>query len=256
MVVLADRESLQLASIEDYCPDRVISFQPDRLMVLACEPTDPLVTTYVWPMVEDSFARYTQNGDGLAPDRSIARITNDQFDGRSSTRVMVALHDNVVVGSFRVVAGCDGVSQQQPAIDAMVLMQRQEGWPETAKPFGEFGRFIVHPTLQKPASQIVLRRLFAAAMDQAGKAGFRDQVFVILAQHVLRFVASAGIDVEQYLDASLNERNAEANQAFANFPRYWRPQLFPEYWVSGLEPGSPGLYRYLPNMRSVDFDRE
>lgn len=255
MVFFVDRASIQLSEIEEYNPERVIRFQPDRLCVVVCEPTDLLVTGFVWPMVEDQFSRYTQNADGLAPDGSQAMISNDQFDRKPTTKVVVTLQNNIILGSFRVVAGYDGDSQQQPGIDAMVLMRRLKGWPEAAQPFGEFGRFVVHPKLKKQDSQIVLRRLYATAMEQAESAGFRDNVFVILAQHVLRFVAGAGIDVEEYGDAILNEGNPEADQAFNTFPRYWRPQMFPEYRIADHEPESPGLYRYFPKMRPVDFDR-
>lgn len=208
------------------------------------DPDDPLVVSVVWPMVEASFARYTDDGKGNDRNGDQIKLTGDKYDVSGKSKVIVASRGEKVLGSFRVVQA-DCRPEIQPSIDAMALMTNQD-WPSVNQvSFGEFGRFTVCPELPREEQQAVLRSLYREAMKYAETQGFSQQVFVILADHVHHFVTESGIMVEAHPEAVLNEGDPQTSLVFERYPRYWQPGRYYE----GTEP--PKLYRYLPQMKEI-----
>ena len=224
----------------------IILFNQEKVKVKLLEPNDLSVTNVVWQMVDVAFARYTNDGRGNDNNGDEIRLTADRFDILGKSKVVAAVQDETVLGSFRIVIG-NARKDIQPPIDAMILMNGYE-WPDPQQNrFGEFGRFAIHPDLTREQGMLVLRHLYAKAMDFATNSGFQNNVFVILADHVFRFVNDAGIDVELYPKAGLNLGDSEAERVFNLYPRYWKPGDF----YPSAQP--PKLYRYIPKMRDIEL---
>ena len=247
VAVIGEREPIQGQTIiKPFNSLEAVFFNQEEVKVNLLEPNDPCVTNAVWPMVEAAFARYTNDGKGNDHNGDTIRLTKDRFDILGKSKVVTAVQDRVVLGSFRIVIG-NARQDIQPPIDAMILMNSHE-WPNPQKNnFSEFGRFVIHPNLERKQKMLVLRDLYARAMDFTTELGSQNSVFVILADHVSQFVNNAGINVELYTDASLNWGNPEAEKIFSLYPRYWKPDSF----YLNTEP--PKLYRYIPEMRNLEL---
>lgn len=131
-------------------------------------------------------------------------------------------HD--IAGLFRIEYGI--TSHGSLPIEAMQLLQYQN-WPQNTK-IGYFSQFSPNPLLPKPMRQNVLNQLFSKASQVVHQEVFDDYAYVILADHVLKFVQDAGITAIHQPGAILDWSDTEAKNIFETFPKYWdnNPQLY------------------------------
>lgn len=127
------------------------------------------------------------------------------------------------------------LGQTTGRIEARELM-RWSGWPE-GKRIGYFSEFTPHPLLPREYQQEVLKELLERAFKVAETEEFLDDMFVIMADHVVRFVEKTGVGLEPQPGAALNRENPRAKRVFDAFPRYWDCQ--------------PGLYKFVPRSKMV-----
>jgi hypothetical protein len=220
-------------------------FEIDQIKTDLLEPNSQEVIESVWPMVEGAFERYTADRRGNDINGERIRLTKDQYDVPEKSKVVVAYgNNNSLLGTFRIVQA-DSRPEIQPPIDAMRLITGHN-WPEANQvSFGEFSRFAVQSHLNREEQQAVLRSLYQTAMEHARSQGFDQNVYVILGNHVRRFVNKSGIKTEIYPGTAPNYDCPEAEAVFRQWPRYWQPDRF----YPTAEP--PQLYRYLPEIRSI-----
>jgi len=138
-----------------------------------------------------------------------------------------------IAGFFRIEHG--STSNDNHPIEAMKLIQ-WKGWPQDTT-IGYCSEFTPNPLLSKHARCQVLHQLFIEASHHAQNLGFANELFVILADHVLEFVHDSRIDTQPVPGSELNWENPTAREIFTTWPRYWG------------EPDSdnpPKLYKFVP----------
>jgi hypothetical protein len=131
---------------------------------------------------------------------------------------------NDVAGFFRIE---HGITQNgELPIEAMLLLN-YNSWPKET-PIGYCSQFSPNPLLPKPIRLHVLHQLFERASQFAHEAGFADNLYVILAQHVQEFVQQSGIGTIHQPGATLNYANETARDIFQTWHKYWGndPQLY------------------------------
>lgn len=232
-------------TVYQFNPEQSLSYNPEQTQVSLLEPTNQIVREVVWPMVDHAFSRYTPDQKGNGIDGARIRLTGDEYDVSGKTKVVVAIQNGTVLGSLRIVQA-NSHHDIQPPIDAMLLMTGHK-WPSPNQTsFGEFSRFTLHPNLHKKAEKrAVQRKLYQEAVEHAQNQGFADNVYVILGNHVLRFVHESGINTEPFPDATPNWGNPEAKKVFIQFPYYWDPGKY----YKNAEP--PQLHRFLPTLNQI-----
>jgi hypothetical protein len=235
------REVLQLSELTTKIVSKEsflkISPSPDRLQQLVYsmytesgepEPVTPPETSYLSELYEnsdkrsayilatgeaESFFHWSANG-------SLRKIGAELCQFKS------------LAGFMKVEWGVYETQKNLP-LEAMVLTKNYP-WPEKTI-VGYAASFTINPLIPRSIRLDIQRNMHRYLYALAAMEEFSDQIYTILAPHVVSFVEASGLTPTKLpVKTELNYEDAYAARVFRTFPKYWNT--------------SPSIYKFNPHI--------